>query len=458
MDDQNRKVDIPTDTTPLKRSDTRTPLDSPSPPKSWWETKVQARKLAIMWFLTTFIGMLVISLTSGAARLVFPIILLLTYTWRGYKYVKSAGEHIALRQARVGQLADSVYFLGFLWTLFALIDSFVIQPQVSIAEAVFRAFGYALVTTATGMFLRLFLLQFEYSGEEQISLAKQNVEEEITRFANELTKGSESIRSFHAGINSLNHSVGTLSGSVHEVKNQMSDLLTRLDKLHSDSFARIEEHTKNSIKDLIRELDFSKIKEKIQTDLQEAVRALRDAVSKTIRSLETTTNKFTDTASTQTEKLRSSIQTVSDQIAQIRVPSDIIEKTVGEQVNKVTSTLAESSKDVQEALRRLSEQISNVRIPADIVEKTITARLDESIRSFQEAIGGLAKQINDVRVPADLVEKTVTQKVESATAGLVRSISALQQAINNLERTVQTITGQVRTVRIKPPWWKKLLP
>ncbi len=425
------------------------PLSSPPQPKTWWETKLQAPKLATMWFGTTVCGMLSISFASGIFRL-NAVLLLLIYTWYGYKYVKSDSGLIALRQARVGQLADSVYFLGFLWTLYALIDSFVIQPQVSIPEAVFRAFGYALVTTATGMFLRLFLLQFGYSEEEQVRLAKQNVEEEIARFANELSRGTESIGNFHAGIDTLKHSVGTLRGSVDEVKNQMSDLTTRLAKLHSDSLARVEEHTKNSIKDLIRELDFTKVKEKIQTDLQEAVRALRDAVSKTTRSLETTTNKFTDTASTQTEKLRSSLQSVSDQIAQIRVPTDIIEKTVAEQVDKVTSTLAESSKDVQEALRGLSEQISNVRIPADIVEKTMTARLNESIRSFQEAIAGLAKQIDDVRVPPDLVEKTVTQKVETATAGLTRSISALQEAINNLERSVRTITAQVGTVQFKP--------
>ncbi|MBI4428094.1 MAG: hypothetical protein HY562_03135 [Ignavibacteriales bacterium] len=453
MDDKNRTVDIQADTTALKPSDTKTPPNSPPRPKSWWETKLQARKLAIMWFTTTILGMLFISLTSGASRLFIPILLLSTYAWYGYKYVESAGELIALRQARVGQLADSVYFLGFLWTLYALIDSFVIQPEVSIAEAVFRAFGYALVTTATGMFLRLFLLQFGYSEEEQVRLAKQNVEEEIARFANELTRGTDSIGNFHAGINSLNHSVGALRSSVDETKNQMSDLTTRLAKLHSDSLARLEEHTKNSINDLVRELDFTKIREKMQTELQEAVRALRDTVSKTTRSIETTTNKFTDTASTQTEKLGLSLQGVSNQIAQIRVPSDIIERTVGEQVNKVTSTLADSSKDVQEALKRLSEQISNVRIPADIVEKTMTAQLEESIRSFQEALRRLAKQIDDVRVPADVVEKIVTHKVETATAGLTRSISALQEAINNLERSVQTITGQVRTVRFKP-WWK----
>lgn len=454
MDDQNRTGNIQADTNAaLKPAETKIPLNSPPQPKTWWETKLQARKLAIMWFTTTIFGILSISLTSGTPRLLLPILLLSTYAWYGYRYVESAGELIALRQARVGQLADSVYFLGFLWTLYALIDSFVIHPEVSIAEAVFRAFGYALVTTATGMFLRLFLLQFGYSEEEQVRLAKQNVEEEIARFANELTRGTESIGNFHSGINSLRHSIVEMRGSVDEVKNQMSDLTTQLAKLHKESLDRLEEHTKKSINVLINELHLTETRKQLQTEMEEEVKTLRKTISNIIQSLETTTKKFVETTTTQTENLLSSIQSVSNQIVQISVPSDLIEKTVGEQVSKLTNTLAESTKGVQEALRLLSEQIGNVHIPADIIENTITPRLEGSIRSFQEAIGGLAKQINDVRVPSDLVEKIVIQKVETATAGLTRSISALQEAINNVERSVGTITGQVRTVRFKP-WWR----
>src|SRR5215510_11066745 len=103
---------------------------------------------------------------------------------------------MALRSARVGQLADSLYFLGFLWTLWALIDSFVIN-QLSIAEGVFRAFGYALVTTATGMFLRLLLLQFGYSAEDQVRLGESIVEEEIAQFSKAVSNAVTSISRFH---------------------------------------------------------------------------------------------------------------------------------------------------------------------------------------------------------------------------------------------------------------------
>lgn len=456
----NRKVDMQTDTTSLKPSDTKNPLDAPPEPKNWWETKLEGRKLAVMWFLTTIVGMLFISLTSGTPRLLIPILLLSTYAWYGYKYVESAGELVALRQARVGQLADSVYFLGFLWTLFALIDSLVIQ-KLSANEAVFRAFGYALVTTGTGMFLRLFLLQFGYSEEEQVRLAKQNVEEEISRFTKELTRGTESIRSFHAEINSLERSAGMLRTSVDKVSGQITDLTAELLKLHRDSLARLEEHTKNTISDIIRKFDLAELKNQLQSELLKVVSTLGDGVAKTTRSIETITKKFTDTVSTQIEKLQSSLQNVSNQIAQIRVAPDIVEKTVGEQVANITATLVESSKAVQEAMTRLSEQIATVRVPADIVEKTlteqlakVTSQLAEATVTFQEAITQLSGQIRSVRVPSDIVEKIVMEQVTTATAGLSTSTEALKGAINKLEKSFVTMADHVRTIQ-RIPWWKK---
>src|SRR6266850_1447607 len=101
-----------------------------------WAAKVGANKLVAMWFLSALGGMLAITLTIGIgisshatgsekadnllfvlARLLFPIGILLAYAWRGYQYANSTPGLKTLRRARLGQLADSLYFLGFLWTL-----------------------------------------------------------------------------------------------------------------------------------------------------------------------------------------------------------------------------------------------------------------------------------------------------------------------------------------------------
>src|SRR6266446_8718087 len=181
---------------------------------SEWAAKLRANKLVAMWLLSALTGMLAITLTIGIGisshttgsekadsrifvivRLLVPVAILLLYAWRGYEYATSTGGLSTLRRARLGQLADSLYFLGFLWTLWALIDSFVIH-QMSIAEAVFRAFGYALVTTASGLFLRLLLIQFSYSEEEQVRLGEQSVEEEIASFTREVRDAVKRLNAF----------------------------------------------------------------------------------------------------------------------------------------------------------------------------------------------------------------------------------------------------------------------
>jgi len=122
------------------------------------------------------------------------------YASLAYRYTGLAKGQLALYTARIAQLADSLYFLGFLWTLWALIDSFLLK-DLSGPESVFRVFGYALVTTASGMFLRLLLIQFKYSGKDQAGEAQLTIEQELQSFSAELSQTVQSVRDFRTSMN-----------------------------------------------------------------------------------------------------------------------------------------------------------------------------------------------------------------------------------------------------------------
>jgi uncharacterized protein YoxC len=376
--------------------------------------------------------------------------------------VESAGVLVALRSARVGQLADSLYFLGFLWTLYALIDSFVIH-QMSIAEAVFRAFGYALVTTATGMFLRLFLLQFEYLEEEQVRLGEQTIEEEIGRFTKEVNRAVTSISGFSTQtdtaltewIDSLNKSTGALKTTVDGVKGQTADLKEALVEMQKTSVKHMDELVETALSQFIQkvapsvealnnanrqfvtEVNTSTAKVEtaisagvnnigaivhagaiqIESQLSRGTNAISISLEKSTQTIETTAAKFTDSLLKQMGKLESSLADVFKQIAEIRVPADIVEKTVGEQLDRVN------------------------------------ARLGESTRAFQEGITNLSKQIGEVRVPADIIERTVAEQVATVTATLVMTTRALEGTIETFSKSVLNMAKQLQ---YKPSrsWWK----
>ncbi|MEM4283834.1 MAG: hypothetical protein QXS96_05020 [Candidatus Caldarchaeum sp.] len=547
MNDAGRDVDMPAAATSSTATGS-TPPTVATTPGGWLEEKTRGRRLAKMWFMTALLGALFISLTTGASRLLIPVVLMLVYAWRGYRHVESAGEFVALRSARVGQLADSLYFLGFLWTLYALIDSFVIR-EMSIAEAVFRAFGYALVTTATGMFLRLFLLQFGYSEEEQVRLGERTVEEEIARFSKEVRSAVDSISDFRkqtdaaltGWIKSLNKSTEALKAAVDDVRAQTTDLKDVLAEMHKASAEHIDklveaalsqfiqkvapsfEALNNANSQFVTEVNTSTAKvesavgagvkifeaavhagaTQIQSELSKGAGAISTSLENSTQTIQTATAKFTESLLTQMGKLESSLADVLKQIGEIRVPADIVEKAVAEQLDRVNARLEESTRAFQEAITHLSKRVGEIRVPADIVEKAVAeqldrvnarleestrafqeaithlskrvgeirvpadivekavaeqldrvnARLEESTRAFQEAITHLSKRVGEVRVPADIVEKTVGEQVAMVTASLVESTKALQEAINKLERLVLTMAEQVRTKRSKP-WWK----
>jgi hypothetical protein len=178
-------------------------------------------------------------------RLGLPVLLMFSYAWSGHRFANKANLK-TVRAARIGQLADSIYFLGFLWTLWALIDSFVIH-QLSIATAVFRAFGYALVTTTAGMFLRLMLLQFQYTGDEWVEAGAEEIEKELRNFSSALSTTSKAIKGFQVSADkamadwtqALTHSVTALTKSVDDVAQGTRTLATSIGTV-ADSAGRLK--------------------------------------------------------------------------------------------------------------------------------------------------------------------------------------------------------------------------
>src|SRR5439155_19162463 len=90
-----------------------------------WRAKTSGVQPAFVWAVTAIAGALAISIfpVTNILRLLAPVLCMMVYVWVTYPRMLPLG----LRAARVAQLADSAYFLGFLWTLWALIDSFVLK-------------------------------------------------------------------------------------------------------------------------------------------------------------------------------------------------------------------------------------------------------------------------------------------------------------------------------------------
>ena len=121
------------------------------------ETKEQLRRYFSLTFVAgTFIILIplpnFLDGDSGGIRTVASALLMLAYFAIGQKYTKSANTRAVF--------ADSMYYLGFLFTFVALVGAMMQLNELNI-QAIIGKMGPALVTTVIGMAVRIYLTQFE---------------------------------------------------------------------------------------------------------------------------------------------------------------------------------------------------------------------------------------------------------------------------------------------------------
>lgn len=462
-----------------------------------WLAGIQGSKPAARWTIAVVLGGVAISWFGRSGfetdsdirlRLILPVVIIAAYAWLGYRDTHSLRSYPALRQARIGQLADSVYYLGFLWTLWALIDSFVVH-DLSAAEAAFRAFGYALITTASGMFLRLALLQFSYSAEDQGPLSEQLIEEEIVRFSSSIRMAVDELKGFQGRIkkvatafeaatdnlkaqsSALEISVESFSGSVDKLPDRVADELhakvqPQL-KAVGDSVVRVEESMVSSLKRVeIRT-------QQVDKGLAEYATVIGESLKVSAGRIEAATRSLTESLPAQMDMLVRSLSKVTEQISDIRVSPDVIEKSlvksfearthqvdegfaehataIGEKLKESTGQIEAATRSLTEllpaqmellvvSLTKVSEQIGEIRVSPDVIEKSLVtsfeARTQQVDKGFAEHASAIGEKL-----------KESAGHIEAATRSLTESLPAQMEL---LVRSLSKVTDQISEIRVFP--------
>ena len=73
------------------------------------------------------------------------------------------------------EFADSVYYLGFVFTMISLLSSTWVKIDVDSPDKILELFAIALITTIIGIVARLFLSQFDRTTDEQVEDANQRI-------------------------------------------------------------------------------------------------------------------------------------------------------------------------------------------------------------------------------------------------------------------------------------------
>lgn len=198
-------------------------------------------KLGAVWLCATLAGVLglaysTISQFSRTSTMLGLVVLLVAYAAYGS----------SLRKKNTAKFADSLYYMGFLWALFALIATFVVWPAPKLtADAVLTTFGYALVTTFCGMLLRLLVIQFQATLPDRIVHAQEALDRRVAALTQQINEATMEVTAFKDRASS------DLVAMHHDLMQSLVDVRERISEEYRTMTTTMSAGFESSLKDML---------------------------------------------------------------------------------------------------------------------------------------------------------------------------------------------------------------
>jgi len=187
------------------------------------------------------------------------VILLISYTVLGLKNMP--------KDVPLEQFADSAYYLGFLFTLVSLIfalHNIDVEENMKwgIIGNVIEKNSIALLTTVAGLFIRVFLVQFQASQDQEREKILQRLFNNLKNLSSEIEKSNNEIN----GITNIETQIQTvfkgLKHSLNELNQNIKQSAQEAEQTKNTwrSFSVIIKNTKDSMDNCSKELTNSNIR------------------------------------------------------------------------------------------------------------------------------------------------------------------------------------------------------
>lgn len=234
-----RKISVPQTSKEKKPKDitrerSKISNENDEPAKVYFDPTIAKKSLKRSFVLTLVVGSIVILTPmpffalEGVIKIAISAILMGIYYLAGMKYIRSPNTNAVF--------ADSLYYLGFLFTFVALVGAMTALNELNI-QSIVGQMGPALVTTVIGMTARIYLTQFEPITSEpeteaisamsnlsaQLITSLKNLEDVQKSSLNEIKKFSDNLNDLdfsrlQKNFNDLGDEVGYLTKSSKDLK------------------------------------------------------------------------------------------------------------------------------------------------------------------------------------------------------------------------------------------------
>ena len=337
------------------------------------------RQVKTAFFITTLIGTIIVFMFLASEEDKYSVLIMLI-PMAGYIIY---GNQLATKHKYMSEFADSVYYLGFSFTLLSLLGATVFEKLSADPSKTISYFGMALATTILGLMYRNYHMQFTELNVDPLEKAKRDLQNEVDNFI--------------VMTESINEGMLLIKNKYEEA----ADMLTRL----------MPEQIESSIKSIDNRISSSLI------SLEENLKSLDDVFS---NILEKTRSKYEGLDSLSSKALKDTLKMFDEMSNEVQWNTNRI-------VTAVEGS-AEQSEELKSNLIDFNEMISN--------KDGKDGFLDESLSSIKTATKELAAFSKSVTALNTLYGKNA-KSLESTSKIITKEIQQIEKIFNDVENLVK---------------------
>ena len=374
--------------------------------------------------ITAIIGSLwiILSLIIGFHQIiaiVVSILIMFGYLFYFYRWCSKA-----LRD----MFADSIYYLGFLLTIIALVSTMIqfgTNSELLNANIILSQFGMAMVTTLVGMCVRVYYKQFDLSVDLAQASAHQTLYESVTNFAIQMRTINSSLNDLSSvitnSISDIEKSNIVIINSLEETKKISNNLIRDFSLEIKDSINQsiniINENSKVSIKEI---RDFN---EEYKKTLKDMISENNDFMQSNMQSFEFKINDVFSSIAIKATKIDTVIDDFNTKCHKLNDDTSFLSDNIKEQANKLSYSFG-----------CMDRNIEKITISHD----SLIINMDAMINDYQQKLQDLG---NGQDVLVKRMEKTIhdydklfeSLKVVSDFSGLKRLSDEDENWLKTLE-------------------------
>ena len=289
-----------------------------------------------------------------------------------------------IREPDINVIADSAYFLGFLFTITSIsIALYNLTPEnkdlTDQFYKVIQIFGFALITTIVGLLIKITLVNLKPDFDDFNESVMGNLQESVALFDAELVNA---IERFQQIDQQLSEHYKVFTKKIKDMEKETLDKTSaHLDHLITISGQELEKFINESGQSLTTSMEESSktltaILTKVVKDIEEGGKAL-----------DVPSDLFTDKLSEPLSNMKNQINEFNNELSEVIKSQRAIASNT-EKVSKIVTNLAEKM-DIAEKLPDfvtvIDNSINEINLMTDTLKNT-GSKLNEITQSFEKVI------------------------------------------------------------------------